>query len=143
MARDDQRQRLFLHGQWRSLAATLPRVGRFAQCADGCESSWLVSELLRRAYAGECANIRGHANSVTSNRQGHSAVGDCRRSPRAVAKTVGRNNPQHATGPCQGKAMNVNSVVNRYKNLTPEERFRLILAASGRGDESERDRLVG
>ena len=27
-------------------------------------------------------------------------------------------------------------------SLTPEERFRLILAASGRGDEAERDRLV-
>jgi hypothetical protein len=39
--------------------------------------------------------------------------------------------------------MSVNSVVNRYKNLTAEERFRLILAASGRGDESERDRLAG
>lgn len=29
-----------------------------------------------------------------------------------------------------------------YNLLTPEERFRLVLAASGRGDEAERDRLV-
>jgi hypothetical protein len=38
--------------------------------------------------------------------------------------------------------MNANAVVNRYHQLTPEERFRLILAAGGRGDEAERDRLV-
>jgi len=38
--------------------------------------------------------------------------------------------------------MNANAVVNRYNNLTPEERFRLILAAGGRGDDAERDRLV-
>jgi hypothetical protein len=29
-----------------------------------------------------------------------------------------------------------------YSRLTPEERFRLILAASGRGDQAERDRLI-
>jgi hypothetical protein len=32
-------------------------------------------------------------------------------------------------------------LAKNYKCLTPEERFRLILAASGRGDEAERDRL--
>src|SRR5690348_15556891 len=38
--------------------------------------------------------------------------------------------------------MNSNAVARHYGTLTPEERFRLILAASGRGDEAERDRLV-
>jgi len=33
-------------------------------------------------------------------------------------------------------------LVKNYKSLTPKERFQLILAASGRGDEAERDRLV-
>src|SRR2546428_21654 len=33
-------------------------------------------------------------------------------------------------------------LAKNYKCLTPEERFRLILAASGRGDEVEKDRLV-
>jgi hypothetical protein len=37
--------------------------------------------------------------------------------------------------------MNANAVARHYGSLTPEERFRLILAASGRGDEVERDRL--
>jgi hypothetical protein len=32
-------------------------------------------------------------------------------------------------------------LAKHYNSLTPEERFRLILAASGRGDEAERDRL--
>jgi hypothetical protein len=38
--------------------------------------------------------------------------------------------------------MNANTLVKDFAFLTPEERFRLILAAGGRGDESERDRLV-
>ena len=38
--------------------------------------------------------------------------------------------------------MNANAVARHYGSLTPEERFRLILAASGRGDEVERIRLV-
>jgi hypothetical protein len=38
--------------------------------------------------------------------------------------------------------MNANPLAKHYASLTPEERFRLILAASGRGDEAERDRLV-
>lgn len=38
--------------------------------------------------------------------------------------------------------MSAHAVAKHYGNLTPEERFRLILAASGRGDEAERDRLV-
>jgi hypothetical protein len=33
-------------------------------------------------------------------------------------------------------------LAKNYKALTPEERFRLILAASGRGDEAERTRLT-
>jgi hypothetical protein len=33
-------------------------------------------------------------------------------------------------------------LAKNYKCLTPEERFRLILAASGRGDDTERDRLA-
>ena len=37
--------------------------------------------------------------------------------------------------------MNTGSLARHYDRLTPEERFRLILAASGRGDEAERDRL--
>jgi hypothetical protein len=38
--------------------------------------------------------------------------------------------------------MNVNTIARQYARLTPEERFRLILAASARGDEAERDLLV-
>lgn len=38
--------------------------------------------------------------------------------------------------------MTWNTVAKQYDRLTPEERFRLILAASGRGDEAERDRLA-
>jgi hypothetical protein len=38
--------------------------------------------------------------------------------------------------------MNVNPLARHYGRLTPEERFRLILAASGRGDEAEQDRLT-
>jgi hypothetical protein len=34
------------------------------------------------------------------------------------------------------------SLAKNYKCLTPEERFRLILAASGRGDEAEHNRLT-
>jgi hypothetical protein len=37
--------------------------------------------------------------------------------------------------------MNPNALAKHYPQLTPKERFRLILAASGRGDEAERDRL--
>ncbi len=38
--------------------------------------------------------------------------------------------------------MNAARVARHYAGLTAEERFRLILAASGRGDEAERDRLA-
>jgi hypothetical protein len=38
--------------------------------------------------------------------------------------------------------MNATALARHYTRLTPEERFRLILAASGRGDEAERDRLA-
>src|SRR5262245_57175193 len=38
--------------------------------------------------------------------------------------------------------MNASVIARQYGSLTPEERFRLILAASGRGDEAERDRLA-
>src|ERR1700723_2110449 len=38
--------------------------------------------------------------------------------------------------------MNTNGLTKHYDRLTPEERFRLILAAGGRGDEAERERLV-
>jgi hypothetical protein len=38
--------------------------------------------------------------------------------------------------------VNANAVARNYGRLSPEERFRLILAASGRGDEAERDRLA-
>jgi hypothetical protein len=38
--------------------------------------------------------------------------------------------------------MNTNTIAKNYPALTPEERFRLILAASGRGDEVERERLA-
>src|SRR5579872_86977 len=34
------------------------------------------------------------------------------------------------------------ALARHYANLTPEERFRLILAAGARGDEAERDRLL-
>ncbi len=38
--------------------------------------------------------------------------------------------------------MNTNAIARNYNQLTPEERFRLILAAGGRGDDAEQDRLV-
>jgi hypothetical protein len=38
--------------------------------------------------------------------------------------------------------VNATALGRHYTRLTPEERFRLILAASGRGDEAERDRLA-
>src|SRR5262245_30812910 len=38
--------------------------------------------------------------------------------------------------------MNANPVAKNYALLTPEERFRLILAARGRGDDPERERLT-
>jgi hypothetical protein len=38
--------------------------------------------------------------------------------------------------------MSVNVIAKNYACLSPDERFRLILAASGRGDEAERNRLV-
>ena len=38
--------------------------------------------------------------------------------------------------------MNTNGLARHYGLLTPAERFRLILAASGRGDDAKHDRLV-
>jgi len=38
--------------------------------------------------------------------------------------------------------MNTKPLANLYAELTPEERFRLIMAANARGDEGERDRLA-
>jgi hypothetical protein len=38
--------------------------------------------------------------------------------------------------------MNGNALTRQYSHLTPEERFRLILAAGARGDETEQNRLV-
>ena len=38
--------------------------------------------------------------------------------------------------------MNTNGMAKHYNKLTPEERFLLIVAASDRGDEAERKRLV-
>lgn len=38
--------------------------------------------------------------------------------------------------------MTTNPLTKNYKYLTPEERFRLILAATGRGDDAEADRLA-
>jgi hypothetical protein len=38
--------------------------------------------------------------------------------------------------------MNANAITRHYGTLTAEERFRLILAASGRGDDAERERLA-
>jgi hypothetical protein len=38
--------------------------------------------------------------------------------------------------------MNANALVKNYGRLAPEERFRLILVARGRGDEAESDRLA-
>jgi hypothetical protein len=38
--------------------------------------------------------------------------------------------------------MTANAIARHYGRLTPEERFRLILAAGGRGDDAERARLV-
>ena len=37
--------------------------------------------------------------------------------------------------------MNTNGIAKHYAQFTPEERFRLINAASDRGDEVERERL--
>ncbi len=38
--------------------------------------------------------------------------------------------------------MKTNPLAGNYKYLTPEERFRLILAADGRGDDAETERLA-
>jgi hypothetical protein len=38
--------------------------------------------------------------------------------------------------------MKTNVIARHYGSLTPEERFRLILAAGARGDEAEQDRLA-
>lgn len=38
--------------------------------------------------------------------------------------------------------MNTGALARQYRELTPEERFRLIFAASGRGDNAERERLA-
>jgi hypothetical protein len=38
--------------------------------------------------------------------------------------------------------MNTNGIAKHYAQLTPEERFRLIMAASDRGDEAETERLT-
>ena len=38
--------------------------------------------------------------------------------------------------------MNTKSLANHYSQLTPEERFRLIMAANARSDEAEVDRLA-
>jgi hypothetical protein len=38
--------------------------------------------------------------------------------------------------------MNLNAVAKHYDRLTPDERFRLILAAHSRGDKAEQDRLI-
>lgn len=38
--------------------------------------------------------------------------------------------------------MNANAVAKHYASLTPEERWRLMFAAGGRGDEAERERLL-
>jgi hypothetical protein len=38
--------------------------------------------------------------------------------------------------------MNLNGLAKKYDQLTPLERFKLVLASSDRGDEAERDRLV-
>jgi hypothetical protein len=45
-------------------------------------------------------------------------------------------------GPKGEGVMNANAVAKHYSNLTPAERFRLILAARVRGDETEQDRLM-
>jgi hypothetical protein len=38
--------------------------------------------------------------------------------------------------------MNLNAIAKHYDKLTPEERFRLVLAAGARGDEAEQDQLT-
>jgi hypothetical protein len=38
--------------------------------------------------------------------------------------------------------MNASALAKHYGSLTPEERFRLILAAGARGDDAERERLM-
>jgi hypothetical protein len=38
--------------------------------------------------------------------------------------------------------MNTNTVAKHYDRLTPQERFRLIVAAGARGDEAEQTRLI-
>ncbi len=38
--------------------------------------------------------------------------------------------------------MKASPLAKSYKCLTTEERFRLIMAAAGRRDEAERDRLI-
>jgi hypothetical protein len=38
--------------------------------------------------------------------------------------------------------MNLNTLARHYENLTPEERFRLVLAADARGDKAQRARVA-
>src|SRR5450755_401504 len=41
----------------------------------------------------------------------------------------------------RGETVNTKTLANYYSQLSAEERFRLIVAAHGRGDEAERERL--
>src|SRR5262249_18804794 len=74
-----------------------------------------------------------------------------RRPGRGLAPVGGSDRAGQATRSAASRAarpegqetMNAKAVARHYGSLTPEERFRLILAASGRGDGAERDRLAG
>ena len=49
----------------------------------------------------------------------------------------GPENPQET----RDETVNTKTLANHYSQLTPEERFRLMMAADARGDETELHRL--
>jgi hypothetical protein len=55
-----------------------------------------------------------------------------------AARDRSRENSQER----RGETVNTKTLANHYSQLTPEELFRLIMAANARGDEAERDRLA-
>src|SRR5262249_16989496 len=69
----------------------------------------------------------------------HPAPGHQRRCHRPAPRSLA-GGPRQPKG--EGQKMTAKAIARQDDRLTPEERLRLILAASGRGGETERDRLV-
>src|SRR5262249_28260936 len=72
---------------------------------------------------------------------GRAAVGHDGKSPGQLAGAVAGHDPPCTAGYRKGGAMNAKTVAKNYACLTPEERFRLILAAGGGGDDAARGPL--